>query len=351
MEHIIALAGNPNVGKSTIFNNLTGLHQHTGNWPGKTVTCARGHTRWHNEDYTFVDLPGTYSLMAHSAEEEAARDFICSGDAQATVAVCDATCLERNLNLVLQIRAVTERLIVCVNLCDEAKKKGIRIDFTRLSELLGVPVVAAGAARGIGLGELMEAAKMCVDTDNSPSGLPSPAAIPDIHHGPSDSCMACSVNSSIRPDAPDFSARLNEQHPNEQTALAYIKQAETIARQVVCTSDPDSHRRDQRLDRLFTGPLTGVPIMLLLLTCIFWITLSGANYPSALLSKVLFRIQDRLMMLFTAANAPDWLTGLLVEGMYRVLAWVVSVMLPPMAIFFPLFTLAGRLRLSASGGF
>lgn len=122
---IIALAGNPNVGKSTIFNALTGMHQHTGNWPGKTVSNACGRCEYHDQGYLFVDLPGTYSIMAHSPEEVVARDFICFGKSDAAVVVCDATCLERNLNLVLQVLEITPKTILCLNLMDEAKEEDL----------------------------------------------------------------------------------------------------------------------------------------------------------------------------------------------------------------------------------
>jgi len=361
MERIIALAGNPNVGKSTIFNSLTGMRQHTGNWPGKTVACAQGRASWKDQDYIFVDLPGTYSLMAHSAEEEVARDFICFGGADATVVVCDATCLERNLNLVLQIQAVTSRVIVCVNLCDEAKKKKIQIDFEILSRQLGVPVIAASAARGAGLAELMDAVR-----DMTSQALSCKGSAQDCEscsppgQGP---CLSCASSSFRCPNSaspcqesassggdrispchtcaladacgtPDFSALFNE-----QTALSFIQRAEAIAQAAVTAQDPDYYRRDNRLDRLFTGPRTAVPVMLLFLTVIFWLTISGANYPSALLSGALFRVEDGLMAIAAHIGAPAWLSGALIQGMYRVLAWVVSVMLPPMAIFFPLFTL------------
>ena len=140
-DKVIALAGNPNVGKSTIFNNLTGLKQHTGNWPGKTVTNAQGYCTFEEQGYVFVDIPGTYSLMAHSAEEEVARNFICFGEPDAVIVVCDATCLERNLNLVLQITEITNNVILCVNLMDEANRKGINVDIEEISKELGVPVV------------------------------------------------------------------------------------------------------------------------------------------------------------------------------------------------------------------
>ena len=140
-ERTITLAGNPNVGKSTVFNALTGMHQHTGNWAGKTVTNAIGYTTFEERSYKIIDIPGTYSLFSQSKDEEVARDYICFSKSEATVVVCDATCLERNLNLVLQIIEVTPNVIVCVNLLDEAKRKNISIDLVKLSKILGVGIV------------------------------------------------------------------------------------------------------------------------------------------------------------------------------------------------------------------
>ena len=146
-KYTVALAGNPNVGKSTIFNSLTGMHQHTGNWPGKTVANAVGEAIIHDKEFLFVDIPGTYSLMSHSEEEEIARDYICSGKSDVTVVVVDSTCLERNLNLAFQIMELTPNVILCVNLLDEAKKKKIKINIKKLSELLGIPVVGTTAKK------------------------------------------------------------------------------------------------------------------------------------------------------------------------------------------------------------
>lgn len=155
-QYVIALAGNPNVGKSTVFNALTGLRQHTGNWPGKTVDNAQGTFTYRKKPFLLVDLPGTYSILAHTVEEQVARDFICFGEPDATLVVLDATCLERNLNLALQVMEITPNVVVCVNLIDEAKKKNITIDFSVLEKELGVPVVAAAARKGEGLDTLRE---------------------------------------------------------------------------------------------------------------------------------------------------------------------------------------------------
>ncbi len=297
-DRVIALCGNPNVGKSTIFNALTNLHQHTGNWPGKTVANAQGYCRHKERGYLLVDLPGCYSLQAHSAEEEAARDFLLSGSPDCTVAVCDATCLERNLNLVLQVLELTPNLIVCVNLLDEAKRKGVRVDLAKLSELLGTPVVGASARDGKGLSELMDEVEKLCHEPKPPRELPET----------------------------DPEMRVHQAQWISEAAVSLEPQNRSVS-------------RDRKLDRILTSPLTGFPIMLLLLLGIFWLTITGANYPSALLSEGLFWLGDRIRDRFIYLGSPEWLTGLVCDGMYRTLSWVVAVMLPPMAIFFPLFTL------------
>lgn len=155
-QFIVALAGNPNVGKSTIFNALTGLHQHTGNWPGKTVNNAQGTFHYRDRSFLLVDLPGTYSILTHSVEEEVARDFLCFARPDAALVVLDASCLERNLNLALQVMEITPKVVVCVNLLDEAARKGISVDIGKLQDELGVPVVGTTARTGAGLGALKE---------------------------------------------------------------------------------------------------------------------------------------------------------------------------------------------------
>lgn len=300
MEKRVALAGNPNVGKSTVFNALTGLHQHTGNWPGKTVELAQGRYSRGGTEYILIDLPGTYSLAAHSAEEEVAREFLLTGGADAAVVVCDATCLERNLNLALQTLEVTRRVVLCINLMDEAEKKGIYVDIRTLERRLGVPVVATAAGRGRGMDQLMDAIAKVATLEEEP----------------------------IAP-----------QQEQETPVEEHIRRAEELAGEVVHLRRQDYARRDRWLDRLLIGRATGIPLMLLLLTGVLWLTIAGANGPSGLLSDLFARGQEGLTRLFLALNAPDWLHGALVLGVYRVLGWVVAVMLPPMAIFFPLFTL------------
>ncbi|MEG1396552.1 MAG: ferrous iron transporter B [Oscillospiraceae bacterium] len=299
-RRVIALAGNPNVGKSTLFNALTNLRQHTGNWPGKTVTSARGHYTHHGVLYEVVDLPGTYSLMAHSQEERVARDFLQTGGATCTVVLCDSTCLERNLILALQTIGLGGRVIVCVNLLDEAKRKGIAVDLAALEGELSVPVVGISAATGGGISRLLDV-------------IAATAEIP----------------------APEKSLL----DPDEQRAAEQVGLAEKIARKVVTVRCGDGMARDRKLDRIFAGKYSGMAVLVLLLCGVLWLTIAGANVPSQWLARGFSWGQTQLTALFAALNAPDWLHGALVLGVYRVLAWVVSVMLPPMAIFFPLFTL------------
>lgn len=326
---VIALAGNPNVGKSTVFNGLTGMNQHTGNWPGKTVVNAQGYGEYDGQGYVFVDIPGCYSLMAHSAEEEVARDFICNENPDAVVVVCDATCLERNLNLVLQIINVTENVVVCVNLMDEARKKNIHIDIRRLENELGVPVISMTARKKNEVDKIYSGLKRLFEGKNVPqkTSMPEGAGTNTDKREKAvteNECIVCMETETLE---------------EENVAESFVLRAEEICKAVVRFGDAEYTKKDRRLDKLFTSKLTGFPIMFLLLMLIFWITITGANYPSELLSNLLFSVEDSLAAWCVAVGVPKMIYEPLLFGMYRVLAWVVSVMLPPMAIFFPLFTL------------
>lgn len=377
-DRVIALAGNPNVGKSTVFNELTGMNQHTGNWPGKTVASAQGIYVHKGIRTLLVDIPGTYSLLAHSAEEEVARDFLCFGGADGVVVVCDATCLERSLNLVLQTMEITDQVVVCVNLMDEAAKKHIRIDLARLADGLGVPVVGTSARSRKGLEELMdEAAAVAAGRPTRPANVrytgpieeaigflqplveplvtgKLPARWTALRLLEGNETLLRSIDAYIGlclqeaegvAEALELAGRkleqagLTRERLEDTLVSCIVRRAEELAAGTVVFQRAVYNARDRKWDKILTSKRTGIPIMLGLLLVIFWLTITGANIPSQLLADGLFWIQDRLTELFHWLHAPEWLHGALVLGVYRVLAWVVSVMLPPMAIFFPLFTL------------
>lgn len=371
-----ALVGNPNVGKSSLFNALTGLHQHTGNWPGKTVATASGSCSLDGAAVELIDLPGTYSLSAHSPEEEVSAEYISFGGADAVIVVCDATALERNLYLALQVMEITERVVVCVNLMDEAEKRGIAVDIPRLSQMLGVRVVGTSARQKKTLPPLLRAALAAARENRRESvpvhynetieaGLFSIAARLDEllpERTPNHRWVAMQLllggDSAVRtiekklgrPLAEDPFLReairlgrerieRSEENAEAAAATVLLHRAAEIVSQVVCAERRNGFSRDRKADRILTGKKFGVPIMLLLLLILFYLTVQGANYPSAVLSSVLFGFSDILSRWLLAAGLPLWLHDALILGVYRVTAWVVSVMLPPMAIFFPLFTL------------
>ncbi len=312
----VALAGNPNVGKSSLFNRLTGLRQHTGNWPGKTVALADGRCRSARHTYLLTDLPGTYSLLARSEEERVARDWLREGKADAVIAVCDACSLERCLNLVLQISELCSRVLVCVNLTDEAARRGMRLDLPLLERRLGLPVIGVSAHRKSSRKLLLDALDRLLD---------GPAPRP------------------VRVDYPEGAALSLSpaEESGEAEALcvsALYRTAEALC-EGVCSPRYADDRRDRRLDRILTGRFFAWPAMLLLLSLVLWISIVGANAPSRWLSALFTAGERGLSSLLLALGAPEALRSLLCEGVWRGTAWVVSVMLPPMAIFFPLFAL------------
>lgn len=379
-DKIIALAGNPNVGKSTVFNSLTGLNQHTGNWPGKTVTNAQGKCIHKDKNFMMVDIPGTYSLMANSVEEEIARNFICFGEPDATIIVTDATCLERNLNLVLQTIEITNNVVMCVNLMDEAKRKKIEINLDQLSQILGIPVVGTSANKGKGLEDLMNAVydvthskivpipmKISYDThiENALSILePSIKAVVGdqlnsrwvaLRLLDNDTTLIEAFNKYLDYDitqvehiasklteAKEYLEKegINEQLLRDKIVSHLVYTAEDINHKVVTYKNDAYNSLDRRVDKVLTSRIFGIPIMIGLLGMVFWITITGANYPSGALARMFFSLEDYISYFFlNTLNAPQWVHGILVLGIYRTLGWVISVMLPPMAIFFPLFTL------------
>ncbi len=318
---VIALSGQQNTGKTTLFNALTGMRQHTGNWPGLTVDTANGRMIHDGQGYTIVDLPGTYSLLTASHEETIAASFVVGGNASCTVVVCDATQLERNLVLPLQIMELTDNVIVCVNLMDEAKKHGVTVDFKALEDKLNVPVVGIAAGPGWGIRELKDKiAAVCFGEIQPKPHRTICAGIDTALER-----VAC-LRGSSQQDADEKAEKIV--HLAEEVASGAVQKLE----------DTPAARRQRKLDSLVMGR-GGIPLALLLLFGVFWLTIQGANYPSDALAIFFEWLGDKLWALADIINCPAWLSGILLDGIYGVSSTVISVMLPPMAIFFPCFTL------------
>lgn len=333
MNKKIALIGNPNVGKSTLFNELTSMHQHTGNWSGKTVGIAIGK----HKNLTIYDLPGTYSLIPHSKEEEITSDFVIRNNYDISVVICDVTMLERNLNLVIQTLEVTDNVVLCLNMIDELSKKGISIDIDKLSSILGIPVVGISAKKKIGIDKLIEV----INNFESNKTM-------KINYQKEIEDSIKSIDSINRFDAVRKIINKENKLVNNYLNDMGIKPVDSIMKSIYdkcseitsCVVKKDKNYNNKRkLDKILTNKITGIPIMLLMLIGILYISIVGANYPSCLLFKFFFWLKNIITDVLVTIHIPSVIRELLINGVYQVLTWVIAVMLPPMAIFFPLFTL------------
>ena len=348
MKKKIALAGNPNVGKSTIFNALTGMHQHTGNWPGKTVSQAIGEFQYRGIEYELIDLPGTYSLISHSEEETVTRNFLCFEEYDAVIVVCDGLCLERNLNLVLQILEITPNVVVCINLLDEARKKKVTIHLDLLEKKLGVPVVGTEARKKKGIDCLLEKLHLLESEHKKTTKVRYPRKVEEkvieleailkkkeitdlplrwlaLRLIEKDIVLEKEIINhwkiSLSED-PDINKVLETDNDIEKDifASAIMQKAEQLTMEVVSYQNPDYEKRSRKIDKILTSKRTGIPLMLLMLMFIFWLTITGANYPSQLLFDFFSYIEGYLVHFLEFISCPSWLNSLLVGGIYKTLS-------------------------------
>lgn len=368
--YTIALLGNPNVGKSTVFNELTGMNQHTGNWPGKTVELAKGHYTHRYRQNQMIDLPGTYSLLAHSSEEEVTRNYVCFEPCDVCLVICDATVLERNLNLVLQTMEITDHVVLVLNLMDEAKKKNITIDTEKLAKLLKVRVVEMSARNHEGFEDVKEAIEevgnRVSDTQRAAVRYAKDleqaiAAVADVMKTrrlntrfTALKLLDPEVDSTLfyedienqeetRAEVEKQIARLKDKDLYERfediVVHALHERAREISEECIIFNNASYQNRDMRIDHVVTSKGWGLVWMVVLLSVIFWITISGANVPSEMLSGMFEDLQVWLHQLFASWSMNPYITSFIVDGVVKTCGWVISVMLPPMAIFFPMFTL------------
>lgn len=371
-DFTVGLAGNPNVGKSTVFNTLTGLNQHTGNWPGKTVTNAEGLYEHNNKRIKVIDLPGTYSLLSDSEEEEIARNYICFQNPDVVVIIADATSLERNLNLFIQISEITDNIILCVNLMDEANKRGISINENELSNILNTKVIKTSATDKVGFLELKNAINETVINNQNKIRTITynndiESAIKSVEELLKDfiidnkrkrwiSLRLLEGNKKIKAQikikfnidetilqkineiAIQTEKHMNDKCIGDEIVEQIIRKAEEVVK-VVVESKTKYDDFSKKVDKVLVSRMTGIPVMILLLILILWTTITLANYPSEFLSYMFAKIGLWLRSLLQSVILPKWIEGILMDGVYATLTWVISVMLPPMAIFFPMFTL------------
>jgi len=371
----IALAGNPNVGKSTVFNALTGLKQHTGNWTGKTVEVFTGEYKFNDKTYEIVDVPGTYSLIPHSKEESVARDFLCFSESDKILIVCDATALERNLYFVCQILELNKETVLCVNLLDEAKKKGIEIDLDLLSYELGVTVVGASARDNDGISEIKKALekrntkkikniKYQKEIEEAleyifPYLFKMPIKDLDkrwlslrLLDGDEDLFLSLNeylgydlrenefIGSAIKKAMLFLNENgIDKEQLSELVAENLYNNATIISDQVTVSKTKTNISKDLKIDKFMTGKYSSYLVLGVILFLVFYITIVGANIPSTALMNFFTKAEAVIFSFFSDLGISEFFNNMLIKGGFRVLGWVVSVMLPPMAIFFPLFTI------------